>query len=59
MVLQDLVARLEEQNDRAVLGVMLDVYPRDIAALAELGTLSRIDMSASWYFDGERRLRLR
>ena len=59
MTFQDLVARLEKRKARAVWGVMLDVYPRDIAAIAEQSQAARLDTAATWYFDGERHLRLR
>lgn len=55
----DVVARLEGQSARAVWGVMLDVYPKDFSALAEQENDTRLDMSATWYFDGEQHLRLR
>ena len=59
MTFQDLVARLEKQSARAVWGVMLDVYPKDIAELAAQKGAPRLDTSTTWYFDGERHLRLR
>ena len=59
MRVQDLVMLLERQDARAVWGVMLDVYPKDIGALAEQEKTNRFDISATWYFDGERHLRLR
>ena len=55
----ELISRLDEQSARNVWGVMLDVYPRDFNAYAELAASSRLDESAKWYFDGERHLRLR
>ena len=55
----EFASRLEEQKARNVWGVMLDVYPRDFRAYAELADSSRLDESAKWYFDGERHLRLR
>ena len=58
MAFQDLVTRLEKQSARAVWGVMLDVYPKDIAELAAQKGTPRLDMSTTWYFDGERHLRL-
>ena len=59
LTLPELVAGLEERGAHAAWGVMLDVYPKDIAALAEQKNDTRLDMSATWYFDGERHLRLR
>ena len=38
---------------------MLDVYPKDAATLAKHAQTARLDTAASWYFDGERHLRLR
>ena len=55
----DLVDRLERQNARAVWGVMLDVYPENCVALAELENAAHLDTAATWYFDGEPHLRLR
>ena len=55
----DLVERLEKQDTRAVWGVMLDVYPKDIVTLAEQDETARLDPSATWYFDGEQHLQLR
>ena len=59
MTFPDLVAHLERQNARSVWGVMLDVYPKNIATLAKHEKTDRLDMSAMWYFDGEQHLRLR
>ena len=56
MMFQDLTERLEKQGMRAVWGVMLDVYPADIAALAELQNTTRLDTSTTWYFDGQQHL---
>ena len=42
----------------AVYGVILDVYPKDIVALAEQEKTSRLDMSATLYFDGKHHLQL-
>ena len=54
-----LVERLKKQSARAIWGVMLDVYPRDIAALAKQANHLQLDRTAAWYFDAERHLRLR
>ena len=54
----ELAARLDTGPARAVWGVMLDVYPADIAELAEQEAAPRIDMAATWYFDGEQHLRI-
>ena len=54
-----LVAQLDKHNACAVWGVMLDVYPRDIATLAEQKNSSQLDPLSTWYFDGEMHLRLR
>lgn len=59
MTFPDLVVRLERRSERSVWGVMLDVYPKDIAALADHEKTSRLDMAALWYFDGEQHIRLR
>ena len=56
---QDLVAKLDEQNIRALWAVMLDVYPKDITAFAEIGNSTRLNTSENWYFDAEQHLRLR
>ena len=56
---QDLVSKLDEQNIRALWAVMLDVYPKDITAFAEVENCSRLNLSANWYFDAEQHLRLR
>ena len=55
----ELIGRLEKKHARAVWGVMLDVYPNDIAALAKQGESGRLDMSSMWYFDGQQHLQLR
>ena len=59
MTFQDMVLHLERQDRHQVWGVMLDVYPENIAALAEQKDTSRLGMSTTWYFDGEMHLRLR
>lgn len=59
MTFPDLAAQLDEEGTRALWAVMLDVYPKDIATFTENERSSRLDISASWYFDGERHLRLR
>ncbi len=56
---QDLIDRLNRQHARAVWGVMLDVYPRDMKSLAEQEKPSQLNISADWYFDGEKHLQLR
>ena len=56
---QDLILRLEIQDRHQVWGVMLDVYPENIAALAKQQGSDYLDTSAAWYFDGEPHLRLR
>ncbi len=55
----DLVAQLDQEGTRALWAVMLDVYPRDIATFTENERSPRLDVNASWYFDGEQHLRLR
>ena len=59
MNFQDVVAQLDRRDARAVWGVMLDVYPKDIEELAGQEGTSRLDMTRTWYFDGEPHLRLR
>ena len=59
MTFPDLVAQLDKHGARALWGVMLDVYPKDIATFAENAMSSRLDTSVTWYFDGEQHLRLR
>ncbi len=59
MCMQDLVALLEKQDCRAVFGVMLDVYPKNISALNEQNQAYHLDLSTTWYFDGEQHLCLR
>ena len=58
MTFPDLVSRIDG-SARSVWGVMLDVYPKDAATLARHAETARLDTAASWYFDGERHLRLR
>ena len=55
----DIAERLERQRADAAWGVMLDLYPRDIAALLEHERTKALDASAPWYYDGEQHLRLR
>ena len=59
ITLQDLVAQLDKQGTCALWAVMLDVYPKDIASFAGNENSTRLDMSETWYFDGEPHLRLR
>ena len=59
MTFPDLAARLDQRGTRALWAVMLDVYPRDIVTFTENEHSPRLDTSATWYFDGERHLRLR
>ena len=58
MTFPKLAAHLDKRSGRAVWGVMLDVYPKDIAELTEQENAARVDMTATWYFDGEQHLRL-
>ena len=57
--IREFVSTLDELDLRAVWGVMLDIYPRDIASLNELSGARLHSMSGDWYFDAERHLRLR
>lgn len=52
MTFPDLVARPALAEARQVLGVMLDVYPADLASLAAQKAASDLDLNAEWYFDG-------
>ena len=56
LTFQDVAASLEWKGARAVWGVMLDVYPVDIEALSELESTTRLDISKTWYFDGQQHL---
>ena len=56
---QDIVSKLDEQRIRALWAVMLDVYPKDIAAFTDVGNCTRLNISGNWYFDAEQHLRLR
>ena len=59
LAFQHIVERLERQEAHAAWGVMLDVYPQDIAAYSGHKMSSRLDLEASWYFDGEQHICLR
>ena len=59
MTFPDLVPRLDRHGARALWAVMLDVYPKDVATHLENEGSARLDMSATWYFDAVRHLRLR
>lgn len=56
MTIPDLIARAEADGRRAVTGIMLDLYPENIADLA---TYRPFDPEMGWYFDGQPHLRLR
>ena len=58
MTFQNLVTKLEKQHARVVWGVMLDVYPKDIAQFSEMENTAQLNISSTWYYDGERHLRL-
>ena len=59
MTFQHLVTRLDRRGPRVLWAVMLDAYPKDIATFSENEKSTRLDLSATRYFDGERHLRLR
>ena len=59
MTFPDLAAQLDLQGTRALWAVMLDVYPKDIATFTDSEHTPQLDTAATWYFDGERHLRLR
>jgi hypothetical protein len=56
MKIQDVVAQASEQEQRAVMGIMLDVYPRKIADLKDDSVLQP---QSGWFFDGQPHLRMR
>ncbi|WP_299832555.1 glycosyltransferase family 2 protein [uncultured Roseobacter sp.] len=56
---QDIALQLETEGSTVAYGLMLDVYPTDIAALGAQAHDREIDMGAAWYFDGEPHFRLR
>jgi len=56
MTIQDLMARASEQKQRAVIGIMLDVYPRNVTDLKGDKGLQPV---AGWFFDGQPHLRMR
>lgn len=56
--LQDVALQMEAQGEQVALGLMLDVYPDSISALAAQAKGSEVDMGTTWYFDGEPHLRL-
>ncbi|WP_136658898.1 glycosyltransferase family 2 protein [Nitratireductor sp. XY-223] len=55
---QDLVPRLDDEGALSVWGVMLDMYPRDLADLAAEKDSDTLNPDADWYFDGQRHLQL-
>ena len=59
MTFPELAARLDYHRIRALWGVMLDCYPKDIATFTENENSTRLDISTTWYFDGEQHLKLR
>ena len=59
MTFPELAARINTHGARVVWGVMLDVYPSNIAELVQQEMAAQIDVTATWYFDGEQHLRLR
>ena len=64
MTFPELIVRLESRPTtdglpRMVWGIMLDVYPQDIRALASQAGEDRLNRSSAWYFDGVEHLRLR
>ncbi|MCY4336842.1 MAG: glycosyltransferase family 2 protein [Litoreibacter sp.] len=56
---QDVARTLEKENASAALGLMVDVYPSDIGALARQASDTEIDLGSDWYFDGGPHLKLR
>lgn len=56
MTVQDLEKCVLELDERAIVGIMLDVYPKNITDLQEGGDFQP---SSPWYFDGQQHLRLR
>lgn len=55
----DLCRKLDKLGDQAVWGSMLDMYPESIGILRERQKELTFEPDASWYFDGQRHLRLR
>jgi Glycosyl transferase family 2 len=49
----DMTRRLDRRGSRAVWGLMLDIYPRDIAAIR---SGAPFDLGDEWYFDARRHL---
>ena len=46
------------RNARVLWGVMLDVYPENLSTLANHSASGVLETGATWFFDGERHLRL-
>jgi hypothetical protein len=59
MTIQQLVARMEQTDIRAVWSVMLDMYPARIEDLFDMTSDKLVDFKRDWYFDGRRHLKLR
>lgn len=59
MSISQLADTLGEDNERAVMATMIDMYPATLSDLAEMAGDPLIDLQKPWYFDGEEHLRLR
>ncbi|MEM9585557.1 MAG: glycosyltransferase family 2 protein [Pseudomonadota bacterium] len=55
---QDLARRLDAEQAQVAMGVMLDLYPADLATLAAQRDDKHLDPDTGWYFDGEPHLAL-
>ena len=53
--IKEVASRAESEAMRSVMGVMLDVYPRDISGLE----VSTFEPGGNWFFDGAQHLKLR
>lgn len=59
MTISDFTAKLGDDNGRAIMAAMIDMYPATVSDLAEMADDPVIDLDKPWYFDGEEHLRLR
>ena len=59
MTFQDVAHRLDAEQVRVTMGVMLDLYPVDVIQFAAQRDEKHLDPETGWYFDGEAHLELR
>ena len=59
MTISDFTAKLGDDNGRAIMAAMIDMYPATVSDLADMADDPVIDLDKPWYFDGEEHLRLR